>query len=61
MATSRVADGIVIGFKWTPFARGFIFWKYPGPEPLPPADEAGQREWIDLDITRVRALHYSGC
>ena len=35
---------VAVGFEWTPFARGFVFWEYPGPEPLPPEDEAGQRE-----------------
>ena len=43
MAASSVAD-VAVGFEWTPFARGFVFWEYPGPEPLPPEDEAGQRE-----------------
>lgn len=45
MAASRIAN-IAIGFEWTPFARGFVFWEYPGPEHRPPADEAGQREWL---------------
>ncbi len=39
------ASDIVVGFEWTPFSHGFVFWEYPGPEHLPPADEAGQREW----------------
>ena len=50
MAASRVADSIAIGLEWTPFGHGFCYWKYPGQEPLPPTDEAGQREWIDLGI-----------
>jgi hypothetical protein len=44
MAASRVADGIVIGFEWTPFNHGFVYWEYPDREHLPPPDEAGQRE-----------------
>jgi hypothetical protein len=29
-----------------------VFWEYPGPEHRPPADEAGQREWLEgfLDL-----------
>ena len=46
MAASGVAD-IAVGFEWTPFSHGFAFWEYPGPEHLPPADEAGQREWLE--------------
>lgn len=45
-AASGVAD-IAVGFEWTPFAHGCVFWEYPGPEHLPPADEAGQREWLE--------------
>jgi hypothetical protein len=41
------ASGIAVGFEWTPFARGFVYWEYPGPEYLPPADQAGQREWLE--------------
>jgi len=46
MAASGVAD-IAIGFEWTPFAHGYVFWEYPGPEHHPPTDEAGQREWLE--------------
>lgn len=46
MAASRVAN-IAVGFEWTPFAHGFVFWEYPKLEHLPPADEAGQREWLE--------------
>ena len=46
MAASGIAD-IAVGFEWTPFSHGFVFWEYPGPEHLPPADEAGQREWLE--------------
>ena len=42
-----VASGIAIRFEWTPFAHGFVFWEYPGPEHRPPADEAGQWEWLE--------------
>jgi hypothetical protein len=45
MAASGVAD-IAVGFEWTAFAHGFVYWEYPGPEHLPPAEEAGQREWL---------------
>lgn len=41
------ASSIAVGFEWTPFAHGFVFWEYPGPEHLPPADEVGQREWLE--------------
>ena len=46
MAASGVAD-IAIGFEWTPFAHGFVYWEYPRSDHLPPADEAGQREWLE--------------
>ena len=46
MAASGVAD-IAVGFEWTPFAHGFVFWEYPDPEHLPPPAEAGQREWLE--------------
>lgn len=46
MAASGVAD-IAVGFEWTPFAHGFVFLEYPGSEHLPPADEVGQREWLE--------------
>ena len=46
MAASRIAN-IAVSFKWTPFAHGFVFWEYPGPEHLPPPDEAGRREWLE--------------
>ena len=46
MAPSGIAD-IAIGFEWTPFSHGFVFWEYPGPEHLPPPDEAGRREWLE--------------
>lgn len=46
MAASGVAD-IAVGFEWTPFSHGFVFWEYPGPEHLPPPAEAGQREWLE--------------
>ena len=34
-------------FQWTLFSHGVVFWEYPGPEHLPPADEAGQQEWLE--------------
>ncbi len=40
MAASGVA---AVGFEWTPFSHGFVFWEYPGPEHLPPSDAVGQR------------------
>ena len=46
MATSRLAE-VAVGFEWTPFNHGFVFWEYPDREHLPPADEAGQREWLE--------------
>lgn len=46
MAASGVAD-IAVGFEWTPFSHGFVFWENPSREHLPPADEAGQREWLE--------------
>ena len=46
MAASSVAD-VAVGFEWTPFSHGFVFWEYPGPEHLPPPDEAGRREWLE--------------
>ena len=47
MATSRIAGDIAVDFEWTPFSHGFVFWEYPNSEHLPPADEAGQREWLE--------------
>jgi hypothetical protein len=47
MAASSVASNVAIGFEWTPFSHGFVFWEYPSPEHLPPADEASQREWLE--------------
>ena len=38
---------VAVGFEWTPFSHGFVFWEYPGPEHLPPPDEAGRREWLE--------------
>ena len=38
---------VAVGFEWTPFARGFVFWEYPGKEHLPPPDEASRREWLE--------------
>jgi hypothetical protein len=29
------------------FQKGFVFWKHPKPEYLPPIDDAGRREWLD--------------
>jgi hypothetical protein len=46
MAASGVAD-IAVGFEWTPFSHGFVFWENPNREHLPPADEAGQLEWLE--------------
>lgn len=46
MAASSLAD-IAVGFEWTPFSHGFVFWEYPGYEHLPPPDEVGQREWLE--------------
>jgi hypothetical protein len=43
MATSGVAD-IAVGFEWTPFSRGYVYWENPIMEYLPPPDETGQRE-----------------
>ena len=40
------ASGVAVGFEWTAFAHGFVFWEYPDPEHRPPADEAGQQEWL---------------
>ena len=37
------ASGIAVGFEWTPFSHGFVFWEYPGPDHLPPSDAVGQR------------------
>ena len=34
-------------FEWTPFMHGFVFWELPGPEHLPPDDEARRLEWLD--------------
>jgi len=51
MAASGVAD-IAVGFEWTPFSHGFVFWEYPGPEHLPPADNPHDaREWTDPNIS----------
>jgi hypothetical protein len=41
------ASCIAVGFEWTPFAHGFVFWEYPGSDHLPPSDKAGQREWLE--------------
>lgn len=32
MAASRVANNIAVGFEWTPFSHGFVFWESPKPE-----------------------------
>ena len=45
MATSGVAD-IAVGFEWTRFSHGYVYWENPSKEYLPPADETGQREWL---------------
>ena len=37
----------VAPFEWTPFMHGFVFWELPGPEHLPPEDDAGRLEWLD--------------
>ena len=34
-------------FEWTPFMHGFVFWELPGPEHLPPDDDAGRLEWLN--------------
>lgn len=47
MAASRVANNIAVGFEWTPFSHGFVFWESPKPEHGPPSDQAGQREWLE--------------
>lgn len=47
MGASSVAGDVAVGFEWTPFSRGFVFWEHPGPEHLPPPDEAGRREWLE--------------
>ena len=41
------ASGLAVGFEWTPFSHGFVFWEYSGPEHLPPPDEASRREWLE--------------
>lgn len=46
MGKSGIAN-IAVGFEWTPFSHGFVFWEYPGPDHLPPSDEMGQREWLE--------------
>ena len=46
MGQSGIAN-IAVGFEWTPFSHGFVFWEYPGPDHLPPSDETGQREWLE--------------
>ena len=46
MASSGVAN-IAVGFEWTPFSHGYVFWEYPGKEHLPPSDETGQRDWLE--------------
>ena len=46
MGQSGIAN-IAVGFEWTPFSHGFVFWEYPGPDHLPPSDEMGQREWLE--------------
>ena len=46
MGQSGIAN-IAIGFEWTPFSHGFVFWEYPGPAHLPPSDEMGQQEWLE--------------
>ena len=38
---------VAVGFEWTPFARGFVFWEYPSKEHLPPPDEASRHEWLE--------------
>lgn len=38
---------VAVGFEWTPFSHGFVFWEYPGQEPRPPPDEASRREWLE--------------
>lgn len=38
---------VAVGFEWTPFSHGFVFWEHPQPEHLPPSDEAGRREWLE--------------
>ena len=43
MATSSLAE-VAVGFEWTPFSRGYVYWENPIREYLPPADETGQRE-----------------
>lgn len=47
MAASGVAENLAVGFEWTPFAHGFVFWEHPKSEHLPPSDEAGQREGLE--------------
>lgn len=41
------ASGLAVGFEWTPFNHGFVYWEYLDREHLPPPDEAGQREWLE--------------
>jgi len=60
MAASRVANNIAVGFEWTLFSHGFVFWEYPGPEHLPPADEAGQRAVFQA-LGRVRVMARTVC
>ena len=38
---------VAVGFEWTPFTHGFVFWEYSGPEHRPPPDEASRREWLE--------------
>ena len=41
------ASGVAVGFEWTPFSHGFVFWEYPKAEHWPPSDEIGRREWLE--------------
>ncbi|MCB1764497.1 MAG: hypothetical protein KDJ22_00340 [Candidatus Competibacteraceae bacterium] len=41
------ASSVATAFEWTPFSHGFVYWEYPDSEHLPPADERGQREWLE--------------
>jgi hypothetical protein len=41
----RKEKGGMSEFEWTDFMRGF-FWEAPKPAYLPPADDAGRREWL---------------
>ena len=38
---------VAVGFEWTPFSHGFVFWEYSGPEHQPPPDETSRREWLE--------------